>query len=147
MLAFFHAEFPTGCTLLKCEDAIPGTISAQTKEGVEVKTLLVIIIGFLPSLFSLWLMRKTQARTRSQFRRAAMSSPARRIRQNTISEPGDRYYLEGVGYLIGDISCQFNARSGYLRCAVNPSGPCEGCRYYQPRETVCSENSSSDLPY
>jgi len=33
--------------------------------------------------------------------------------------------LEGVGYLIGDISCQFNARSGYLRCAVNPQGPCQ----------------------
>ncbi|ARV63012.1 hypothetical protein BZZ01_13470 [Nostocales cyanobacterium HT-58-2] len=110
-----------------------------------MKTLLLIIIGFLPSLFSLWLMRKTQGRTRSQLRRAAMTSPVGRIRQNTTSDSSDRYYLEGVGYLVGDISCQFNARSGYLRCAVNPSGPCEGCRYYEARETVCSENSSSDF--
>lgn len=145
MLAFSQAEFPTGC-ILKREDAIPGTISAQkrSKEGVEVKTLLVIIIGFLPSLFSLWFMRKTQARTRLPFRRTVTTSPARRIGQNTISHPSDRYYLEGVGYLIGDISCQLNARSGYLRCAVNPSGPCEGCRSYQPRETASSENTPSD---
>ncbi|WP_269635062.1 DUF6464 family protein [Mastigocladopsis repens] len=110
-----------------------------------MKTLLVITIGFLPSLFSMWLMRKTQARTRSQFRRAAdLNSPIGRIRQNTMPDPSDRYYLEGVGYLVGDISCRFNARCGYLRCAVNPSGPCEGCRYYEPRETICSENNPSD---
>lgn len=47
----------------------------------------------------------------------------------------ERYYLEGVGYLIGDISCQFNARSSYLRCAVNPQGPCEGCRDYKQVES------------
>ncbi|MBD2773551.1 DUF6464 family protein [Iningainema tapete] len=99
-----------------------------------LKTLLVIVIGFLPSLFSLWLMRKTQARTRSQFRRAAMTFPTGQVRQYTRPEVGDRYYLDGVGYLIGDITCKFNARSGYLRCAVNPSGPCEGCRYYESRE-------------
>jgi hypothetical protein len=97
-----------------------------------LQTLLVIAIGFLPSLLSLWLMRKTQARTRSQFRRVAMTFPRGQIRENTRAVPCDRYYLEGVGYLIGDISCRFNARSGDLRCAVNPSGPCEGCRYYEP---------------
>lgn len=41
-------------------------------------------------------------------------------RQNLRPIESDRYYLEGVGYLIGDISCKFNARSGYMRCAVNP---------------------------
>lgn len=118
--------------------------------------LLVIAIGFLPSLLSLWLMRKTEARTRSRFRRAAARIyPVGRVQENSVSHDsdcversafmGDRYYLEGVGYLVGDISCQFNARSGYLRCAVNPSGPCEGCRLYQARETVSREKSSSEL--
>lgn len=32
---------------------------------------------------------------------------------------------------IGDISCLYNARSSYLRCAVNPNGPCEGCKHYE----------------
>lgn len=110
-----------------------------------MKKLLVIIIGFLPSLFSLWLMRKTRARMRSRFRRAATTSFVGRVQQNTIPDNSDRYYLEGVGYLVGDISCRFNARSGFLRCAVNPSGPCEGCRLYEQKETVCTENSSSDF--
>jgi len=96
-----------------------------------LKTLLILAIGLLPSLFSLWLMRKTQARTRSQFRRAATTIPRAQVQQNIRPDPSDRYYLEGVGYLVGDVSCRFNARSGYLRCAVNPNGPCEGCRYYE----------------
>lgn len=29
---------------------------------------------------------------------------------------------------IGDISCINNARSPYLRCSINPSGPCEQCK-------------------
>ncbi|MBW4593741.1 MAG: hypothetical protein KME46_12700 [Brasilonema angustatum HA4187-MV1] len=121
-----------------------------------MEILLVIAIGFLPSLLSLWLMRKTHGRTRSRFRRAAATIyPVGRVQQSRISDDShctersaltsDRYYLEGVGYLVGDISCRFNARSGYLRCAVNPSGPCEGCRLYQARETVSREKSSSDF--
>ncbi|BCX07095.1 MAG: hypothetical protein KatS3mg066_0954 [Fischerella sp.] len=79
-------------------------------------------------------MRKTQARMRSHLRRVARNFPREPIPVDSRPEPSDRYYLEGVGYLIGDISCRYNARSGYLRCAVNPSGPCEGCRYYEGKE-------------
>ena len=61
---------------------------------------------------------------------------------STVGET-ERYYLEGVGYLVGDISCQYNARSGYIRCAVNPSGPCDGCRFYEQRsEVACSKHHS-----
>ena len=109
-----------------------------------LKTLLVIAIGFLPSLFSLWLMRKSRARTRMLMRRTPVTSFPRQLRSqnprihNSESSVGEaeRYYLEGVGYLVGDISCQYNARSGYIRCAVNPSGPCDGCRFYEAREEV-----------
>lgn len=124
-----------------------------------LRTLLVIAIGFLPSLFSLWVIRKAQWRTRARLRQAASSFTGRRripqpirtlegdtrsdrLRQDSLGETlRDRYYLEGVGYLIGDISCQFNARSGYIRCAINPSGPCEGCRFYESHKSNCSENS------
>ena len=101
-----------------------------------LKTLVVIAIGFLPSLFSLWVMRKQRWQRRSQMRRYATTFSADSIRENTRSFPSDRYYLEGVGYLVGDISCQYNARSGYLRCAVNPEGPCENCRFYEQRQEV-----------
>ena len=36
-------------------------------------------------------------------------------------------------WVIGDPSCQFNARSPLLRCAVLPDGPCERCHHYQAR--------------
>ncbi|MEH2184036.1 DUF6464 family protein [Nostoc sp.] len=103
-----------------------------------LKALLVIAIGFLPSLFSLWMIRKTQ-RSRLRMRQAARNFPVVQGRQNLRPVEGDRYYLEGVGYLIGDISCKFNARSGYMRCAVNPQGPCNGCRHYEPKELAGSE--------
>jgi Family of unknown function (DUF6464) len=107
-----------------------------------LRTLLVIAVGFLPSLFSLWILRKSQLRTRAQMRQAAMNLSRTRVRQSSSRPtPSDRYYLEGVGYLIGDISCKFNARSGYIRCAVNPEGPCEGCRYYEPKEFPPNENN------
>ena len=106
------------------------------------KTLLVIAIGLLPSLFSLWVIRKAQWRTRARIRQATSTfAGTRRVLQQNVPLPRDRYYLEGVGYLIGDVSCEFNARSGYVRCAVNPNGPCEGCRFYEPRKTSCNENS------
>lgn len=107
------------------------------------RTLLIITIGFLPSLFSFWMIRrKAQWRNRLRLRQAANTfASGRRVPQQVRPLEHDRYYLEGVGYLIGDISCQFNARSGYIRCAVNPNGPCEGCRFYEQRETSSSENN------
>lgn len=33
--------------------------------------------------------------------------------------------------VIGEASCINNAQSKYLRCAVNPEGPCEGCKHYE----------------
>lgn len=105
-----------------------------------LKTLLVIAVGFLPSLFSLWMIRKSHMRRETQIRQAGMN-PRRQLGQNSRVNLSDRYYLDGVGYLIGDISCRYNAKSGYVRCAVNPSGPCEGCRYYEAREfTADNEN-------
>lgn len=34
---------------------------------------------------------------------------------------------------IGSRQCRYSARSALLRCAVNPQGPCEGCRHFQAR--------------
>lgn len=33
---------------------------------------------------------------------------------------------------IGDPSCRYSANSQVLRCAVNPCGPCEDCKDYEP---------------
>ena len=42
----------------------------------------------------------------------------------------ERSFIDGR-WIIGDASCRYNARSEILRCAVNPEGSCEGCRFYE----------------
>jgi hypothetical protein len=95
--------------------------------------LWIIAVGFIPPLLSIWIVRRTQKRMQAELRRA-MTMPTRVTRRDFISLPPDSYYLEGVGYLIGDISCKFNARSRHIRCAVNPEGPCQGCRHYEQKD-------------
>lgn len=45
--------------------------------------------------------------------------------------PAESSLIDGC-WVIGDATCRFNARSELLRCAVNPAGPCAGCRDYEP---------------
>ncbi|NEQ21012.1 MAG: hypothetical protein F6K28_17650 [Microcoleus sp. SIO2G3] len=45
--------------------------------------------------------------------------------------PADITLLDGR-WVIGDITCSYNARSELVRCAINPSGPCDRCVHYQP---------------
>ena len=104
-----------------------------------LEALWILAIGLMPPLLSLLMMRRSEAQTRAKLRQAMTTTRVRTHRYPSLPSStdspqisvSDRYYLEGVGYLIGDISCQFNARSGYVRCAVNPQGPCQGCRHYE----------------
>lgn len=94
-----------------------------------LEALLIVIIGLIPSLVSVWVMRQANARAQARLR-LALDSVATRGLANFQRSP-DHHYLEGIGYIIGDFTCRFNARSNYLRCAVNPLGPCEGCSAYE----------------
>lgn len=47
--------------------------------------------------------------------------------------PVEQSLLNGR-WVIGDITCLYNAHSEVLRCAINPSGPCDQCKHYQPIE-------------
>lgn len=49
------------------------------------------------------------------------------------SEVHEKSWL-GDRWVIGDVTCQFNARSEIVRCAVNPEGPCDRCIHYQMAE-------------
>ena len=76
-------------------------------------------------------MRSAESQARDRIA-AARIEVANRSLQTQV-ETSDRTYVEGLGYPIGDITCEYNARSNYIRCAVNPAGPCEDCRYYQAK--------------
>jgi hypothetical protein len=44
--------------------------------------------------------------------------------------PNEQSLIEGR-WVVGDANCRYNARSELIRCAVNPDGPCAGCRFYE----------------
>lgn len=46
----------------------------------------------------------------------------------------DAHFVEGMGFVVGDITCKLNALSPYIRCAANPYGPCEDCQDYESKE-------------
>jgi hypothetical protein len=93
---------------------------------------LIVILGLAPAIFSLWMMRQADARSQERLRIAMNSVNSRPL--SIVRLPPEYHYVEGIGYMIGDLTCRFNARSSYIRCAVNPSGPCESCSHYQELE-------------
>jgi hypothetical protein len=42
--------------------------------------------------------------------------------------------LETAQKFLGDPSCAHSAESPYIRCAINPIGPCEGCSEFKSHE-------------
>ncbi|MFP4100465.1 DUF6464 family protein [Coleofasciculus sp.] len=98
------------------------------------ETIIVFVLGLTPPLLSIWVMHRAKEQAEIRLRNSIQASTTARVMPRNPLPP-DQYYLEGVGYLIGDITCRFNARSAYIRCAVNPSGPCDNCCDYQPRES------------
>lgn len=45
--------------------------------------------------------------------------------------PVERSLVKGC-WVLGDASCRFNAHSELIRCAVNPDGPCDRCKFFEP---------------
>jgi hypothetical protein len=42
--------------------------------------------------------------------------------------PEEQSLINGQ-WVIGDATCLYNARSTLIRCAVHPTGPCDGCQH------------------
>lgn len=97
-----------------------------------LKALVIFLIALIPAACALLLMRKAESQARERLR-GALRSPTGYGRPRRTLLP-DHQYVEGMGYLMGDLSCRWNARSSYLRCAVNPEGPCQNCGHYEARE-------------
>jgi len=93
--------------------------------------LLIFGLSLVPALISAWISLRARDRVQADFGRA-MEVAAQRGLKAAIQRDRDLNYVEGIGYVIGDFSCQMNARSPYLRCAMNPCGPCDGCQFYEP---------------
>jgi len=88
--------------------------------------VIILLLGVAPPILSLWILHRAQDHYRQVNLAIATPIP---LRLKALP-PADMTCIDGFGYVIGKVSCKYNARSPYLRCAVNPSGPCQDCRYY-----------------
>jgi hypothetical protein len=89
-----------------------------------LQIIIVVLLSLTPFLLSLFLMRQAEERLRITIQTVRTT-----MRYRGVSLPDSvsnrDYNIEPVGYVIGDITCEFNARSSYLRCAINPLGQCK----------------------
>ncbi|MGK7900816.1 MAG: DUF6464 family protein [Hormoscilla sp.] len=121
--------------------------SEKKTPAVLEEILLVISLGLMPSTaLSVWMMYKVEGSkqqrvvsqmeisTQAMMRSPAVEQPSLEMPPPVPQLPSEHHYIEGIGLLIGDVSCYYNARSAYIRCAVNPEGPCENCPHYEPTE-------------
>lgn len=97
--------------------------------------IIIATMGLAYGLVSYWIAVRSRRAFQQTLLRASDRAAQDRLRYFT-SRPRDpdEHYVEGIGLVIGDITCKLNARSPYIRCAANPSGPCEGCREYESKD-------------
>jgi hypothetical protein len=112
-------------------------------ETIVFDILLIAALGLTPPFLSVWLMRRAKLQAQERLQAVANVAPSLRIRSTQLPPVQDSCYIEGVGYVIGDISCQYNSRSGYMRCAVHPCATsCENCRDYSPKDFGSTDEST-----
>lgn len=52
----------------------------------------------------------------------------------SAQRPTEKSFVGGR-WVLGDAKCRFNAQLELIRCAVNPDGPCESCRFFESAES------------
>ena len=108
-----------------------------------IRLALILLLSILPSLVYLLIFRRAKERWQMRLRRAQVATNShyrdRLYRDNYGQERGfDSVYSDRrtpiTKYFIGDTSCVNNAQSPYLRCAINPEGPCDECPHFEKRD-------------
>lgn len=108
-----------------------------------IKLALILLLSILPSLVYLAIFRKAKERWQMRLRRAQILTTysdrhRESFRNNAYYYDRESYIISDrrrpiTKYFIGDTTCANNARSPYIRCAINPSGPCDDCSHYEKR--------------
>lgn len=93
--------------------------------------ILIFVVGLTPAIVSAWM--SIQADRNEKCSSTAVPAGLGQGMLKLLDGNADLHYVDGMGYMIGDITCDLNARSPYLRCATNPMGPCDGCSTYAPK--------------
>jgi Family of unknown function (DUF6464) len=94
--------------------------------------IFILLIGIAWPILASWFSLRPNQRFEPISASVLDAIADERLRAWLNRDP-DEHYVDGMGFVIGDITCELNARSPLLRCAVNPQGPCQGCRDYQSK--------------
>jgi len=109
-----------------------------------IQLALILMLSILPSLVYLLIVKKAKKRWQTRLRRAQISTAYHHNYRDRINH--DSYgYSHNVPslrerrrpltkYFIGDTTCVNNAHSPYIRCAINPDGPCDQCVHYEKHQ-------------
>ena len=106
-----------------------------------IKLALILLLSILPSLVYLLIFQKAKKRWQTRLRRAQILTSYRqgyrdRLYRDSLSYSRSAYPVRDrrrsiTKYFIGDTTCINNAHSPYIRCAINPDGPCDECVHYE----------------
>ncbi|MCW6037242.1 DUF6464 family protein [Spirulina subsalsa FACHB-351] len=95
-----------------------------------LELVFIFSLAVFPALFSRLFWRKLTQRWQDRLTRACESPIQYQPIPVRINSPCETPSTPQAW--LGDPRCRFSARSPYLRCAVNPQGPCQGCSQFQP---------------
>ncbi|MFQ4134826.1 DUF6464 family protein [Nodosilinea sp. PGN35] len=94
--------------------------------------ILIFVVGLAPAIVSAYLSVQAERNEKCSSTEVGATALGQSMLK-LLDGNADMHYVDGLGYMIGDITCDLNARSPYLRCAMNPMGPCDGCSAYAPK--------------
>ncbi|MCS6791142.1 MAG: DUF6464 family protein [Oscillatoriaceae bacterium SKW80] len=97
-----------------------------------LEIIVIFLLGLMPPIISILTRRQTETRVRARLIRAMETATYPSIQR--LPPSLNQYDPEEFSLPIGAQTCRFNARSPFIRCAVNPLGPCQGCSHYQRRD-------------
>ena len=116
----------------------------NTSISFVIKLALILVLSILPSVVYLLIFQKAKKRWQTRLRRAQVLTTYRqsyrdRLYRESFSYSRDAYPVRDrrrsiTKYFIGDTTCVNNAHSPYIRCAIAPEGPCEGCVHYERQD-------------
>lgn len=95
---------------------------------------LVLAVGLSPVIFSVLVGIYARRRVEQSIHIATDYTVSDRFQRFRTQYNPEARFVDGMGFVVGDITCKLNAHSPYIRCAANPFGPCEGCREYESKE-------------
>jgi hypothetical protein len=102
------------------------------KAVTKIEIILIVITSLIPTLVYWIISPRIKQRWQSRLRQARMVT-ADRHTEDLLSHYHNSD-TEFARYFVGNTSCRFNAHSPYIRCAINPSGPCEDCSHYEAKD-------------